>query len=45
MRPWRAIPTLWALATVVALLVPDASPAQLATALPGPAAARRAGGS
>ncbi len=38
MRRWRAIPTLWALATVVALLVPDASPAQLATALPGPTA-------
>ncbi len=39
MRRRRAIPTLWSLATVVALSVPVASPAQLATALPGPAAA------
>ncbi len=39
MRRLRTIPTLWALATVVALSVPDATPAQLATSLPSPSAA------
>ena len=38
MRRLRAIPTLWALATVVAFAAPDTAPAQLATTLPGPGA-------
>ncbi len=39
MRRLRTIPTLWALATVVTLSVPDVTPAQLATSLPSPSAA------